>query len=56
MSRYKIDFRRVGMLFEPESPCSDYSKMSQGEYTDCWGIVRGIREPTGTLSKVRSKT
>lgn len=40
MRRYDIDFRRVGMLFEPESPCSDYSRMAQGEYTDCWGIVR----------------
>lgn len=40
LRHYDIDFRRVGMLFEPESRISDYTKLQQGVYTDCWGITR----------------
>ncbi len=38
MQIYDIDFRRVGVLFKPQSLLADYSKRSQGKYTDPWGI------------------
>ena len=38
--RYDIDFRRVGVLLEPEAPLSDYRHMNDGWYVDCWGIKR----------------
>jgi uroporphyrinogen decarboxylase len=37
---FDVDFRRVGMLFEPQSDYLDYSRLAQGIYTDSWGIVR----------------
>lgn len=38
--RFGCDFRRVGCLFEPESNYLDKSRISQGIYTDSWGITR----------------
>ena len=38
--RLDTDFRRVGAIFEPPTSHNDTSRLAQGEYTDCWGIVR----------------
>jgi uroporphyrinogen decarboxylase len=38
MRHYDIDFRRVGYIFKPPTVLTDNSKMSQGEFTNCWGI------------------
>lgn len=35
-----IDFRRVGNLFQPNSEHLDLSNISNGEFTDPWGIRR----------------
>jgi uroporphyrinogen decarboxylase len=40
LTRYDIDFRRTGELFEPQSPLLDYSTIKSGRYTDGWGIER----------------
>ena len=40
LSKYDVDFRRVGELFEPQSALLDVTQLSNGKYVDGWGIEK----------------
>ena len=48
---FDCDFRKVGAMLEPPSVYTDYSRMEQGEYVDCWGITRTFQGLYWEISK-----